>query len=104
MEGRWPTIDYWFNLRASPDVESIPKDQEVWREVQTSGINRFVFVYTRSQELVVSMIYPTIGGFRVKIHNQKDLADALLTILSTDLSRGYPIDPTKIVPMPPPKN
>jgi hypothetical protein len=99
-----PSIRYSFDVYGGFDVESIPRDQELWREEQTSGINKFVLVYTRSQELVVSMIYPERGNFQAKIHDRKDLAEVLLTILSTDLHRGYPIDADRIQLNPPPKN
>jgi hypothetical protein len=99
-----PSIKYWFSPQAELEVESIPREQELWREEQTSGVNRFVFVYTRSQELVASTTYPMPGNFRTKIHDQKELAEVLLTILSTDFSRGYPIDSDRIQLQPQPKN
>jgi hypothetical protein len=98
------SIEYSFDNYSAIDVESISKHQELWRLEQTSGINKFVIVYTRTQELVVSMIYPVLGNFRSKIHDQKELAEVLLTILSTDISRGYPIDEERIQLLPPHKN
>jgi hypothetical protein len=90
------TIDYGFDLYGQAETDSIPKDQDLWREEQTIGIYHFVCVYTRSQELVVTLNRPTLANFRAKIRNQQDLTEVLLTILSTDRFRGYPIDPSRV--------
>lgn len=91
-----PTIEYSFDMLGTSDVDSIDKDQEVWREEQTSGINHFVCVFTRSQELVVTLTGPTLANFRAKIRNQRELAEVLLIVLSVDRSSGYPVDPSKV--------
>jgi len=91
-----PTIEYNFDRYGSSDVASIQKDQEVWREEQTSGINHFVCVFTRSRELVITLNGPTLANFRAEIHDQRELAEVLLIILSVDRINGYPVDPSKV--------
>jgi hypothetical protein len=92
-----PTIDFEVNPYATVAVDSIPKNQLLWREEQFVGKNHFVCVYTRADEIVITVPGPYLANFRAKIHSQKDLADVLLMVLTFDPTNGYPIDPSAIV-------
>ena len=92
-----PTIEYGIDIYGGNAVDSIPKEQQLWREEQWVGVNHFVCVYTRSDELVVTVSERAIANFRAKIQSQKDLTEVLLTILTLEPEHGYAVDPSMII-------
>jgi hypothetical protein len=81
-------------------TESTDKNQVLWRQEQSFNGQLVVCVYTKSKELIVS--FPKLTtNFRAKIHNQKELAEMLLIVLTFEPHQGYATDPGAIVPNPP---
>jgi len=60
-----------------------------------SAQGKFQCTYTRSHELIVSFHPSLTANFRAKIHNQQELADMLLMVVTFNLE-GYPFDPASI--------
>jgi hypothetical protein len=79
---------------------SLTKEQSLWREEQTVKGNRFVLVYTKSNDVVIEVFGNAPANFRAKIRNHKDLAEVLLTVFTIDLGDGYPADPQFVTIVP----
>jgi hypothetical protein len=99
-----PTIRYDIDMAAADDAGSIPKEQQLWSQSQTVGGNKFICVYTRSEELVVRVSGRYIANFHAKIRDEKALAEVLLTILTLDPAPGYVVDPSMIIDAQKPKH
>jgi hypothetical protein len=83
------------------DADLVPKEQVLWREQQKIGEKDFAFVYTRSGELVVTVHSKMPGAnIRAKVHNQQELTEALLMILTYDPVHGFRVDPSMIIDEP----
>jgi hypothetical protein len=81
------------------EVDSVPQDQVVWRRDEKIGDREFISIYTRSDELVMSLggHHHPAADFRAKIRNQLELAEVLLMFVSYDPFHGYKADPSAIV-------
>jgi hypothetical protein len=81
-------------------IDTIKKDQSLWREEQTIGENHFVCIYTRSHELVVTVFAnrQPPADIRARIHSEKDMADVLLMVTTFDPQHGYSVDSPAVAP------
>jgi hypothetical protein len=89
-------IAFDFNGYGAAQTDSVPKDQISWQEEQTVGKNRFIFIYTRSDELVISCFGPSPANFRAKIRNPKDITEVLLIVVTVEPTPVYPVDPSLV--------
>jgi hypothetical protein len=92
-----PSIGFEMGGYRANAIDSVAKEQLLWREEQTIEGNRFICVYTRSDELVIAVLGSHPADFRAKIRNPKELAEVLLTVLTFEPEHGYPVAPSAIV-------
>lgn len=66
------------------ETEDVSKSMVLWREEQTVNGERVLLVFTKSKELIVSFPLSTAKAinFHAKIHNQRDMAEMLLMVLT----------------------
>lgn len=92
-----PRIEFDVRSRTASAIDSVAKEQILWREEQSIGENQFVLVYTRSDELVIAVFGNITADFHAKIRNPRDLAEVLLIVLTFEPFHGYPVDPSVVV-------
>jgi hypothetical protein len=90
------TIHFVLDNYVASDAEQLPAEKIAWRERLTRGAYHFSFAYTKERELIAAVTGSIVGNFQAKVEDQKQLAEVLLTILSLDTTRGYPLDSVRM--------
>jgi hypothetical protein len=100
----WKDGGVTFELYQGPyngvDAYSIDKKDVSRRVEQVANGQQVICVYTKSNDLVVSIPHLAVN-FRGHIRNQQDLTEMLLTVLTYQPTPGYPVEPgTVTIPCP----
>lgn len=77
-------IEVEFCCGFANEAEEVSKKLVLWREEQTVNGERVLVVFTKSRELIASFPIGTARAtnFRAKIHNQKEMAETLLMVMT----------------------
>ena len=90
------SIDFDAGIYNPKAIDSIEKKDVQWRVDQIWNGHRVVLVYGSSGRVAVSII-DLAANFQAKVHNEQELAEMLLMVLTYDPRQGYPVDPSAIV-------
>ncbi len=94
------TIEFVNGLHVGVEADSVEKGGVTWREEQFVNSQRFICVYRKANDLVVSIAQLAVN-FRGHIRNQQDLAEMLLIVLTYEPTHGYRFEPgTVVIPSP----
>jgi hypothetical protein len=77
-------------------ITDIKQQDILWRQEQSINNYRFLCVRTKSNELRMSFPEKQVHYLAI-IHNEKDLADVLLMVMTEDFQHLYPVDPAILV-------
>lgn len=96
------TIQLYAGRHIGIDADSIDEKDVDWRAEQVLNTQRVICVYTKSNDLIVSI--PRLAvNFRGHIQNPHELSEMLLMVLTYEPNHGYPFEPgtvTVMVPRP----
>jgi hypothetical protein len=86
------TIELFQGLHVGVDADAVDKKDVAWREEQVVNGQQVICVYTKSNDLVVSIPQLAVN-FRGHTRNQQDLTEMLLMVLTYEPTHGYPVEP-----------
>jgi hypothetical protein len=92
-------IELYQGLHVGVAADSVETKDVAWREEQVVNGQQVICVYTKSNDLVIS-IPKLIANFQSHIRSQQDLADMLLMVLTYEPTHGYPVEPGTVVVTP----
>jgi hypothetical protein len=85
-------VELYQGLHNGVDAYSVDKKEVSWKDEQVVNGQQVICVYTKSNDLVVSIPHLAVN-FRGHIRNQQDLTEMLLMVLTYEPTHGYPVEP-----------